>query len=134
MYQSPGDCRRGYLIVADTHFATRMARPVGPDLCVRVMEYIRQHFHEFDARLPTTCEFDLIAGGHPHNVGPVLMLGMHVPPGTTLPAELSDFITLYGVFEHWCEGVSDANLREFGRTTDAPTWDELVRLGTYPSR
>jgi hypothetical protein len=102
------------------------------DLIVRVMEHVRQNLHALVPALSREVEVDLLATGTAHNIEPRPVLGLHEPPGVA--AQVPDFMSLYKCVSDWCDQHSDAELREIGRRTDAPTWSDLVSAGMHPRR
>lgn len=120
---------RGYTLI-DFEYPQRLG--VDWDSVVRFMEYIRQHFHEIVPGVPKESEVDLVASGSPHNTGPLPFIGVHSP--RNVQANEPDWRDMIESVQKWSESLSDEQLWEIVRTTDAPTWATLQVIGVHPQR
>jgi hypothetical protein len=110
------------------------ARPKGLDRDreLRFMEYVRANLSHIVSGVPAGCEVDLFAGGHPHNVGLVPLLGLWAP--AALRDRVPNPFRMLEEVSAWCSGLSAAEVDRIVAATEAPTWKELVRIRVHPSR
>lgn len=121
---------RGYMLVdftCSTHLYPDQ------DLVVRFTEYVRQNIHSLVPGLPETTEPDLMASGHAHNPGLLPLLGLYFPPQVPESA-IPEFQFVIRTVDEWCASLSENEARQIALMTEAPTWEELIRMGRHPFR
>lgn len=99
---------------------------------VRFKEYVRANLESLVQGIPKGCEVDLFASGHPLNPGLLPLVGLWAPP--ELLDQVPDMMRMIDEIDDWCAGLSAEEVNAIIAKTNAPTWEELVRIGKYPAR
>ena len=99
------------------------------DRVVRFMEYVRANFHQIVPGVPAECELDLFASGHAHNSNLLPLLGLYAPEHA-----VPDVFEVTGALSDWCAARTPNEIEMILGTTDAPSWEELLRVRVHPPR
>lgn len=114
-----------------TLLATPLDLHASNDDLIRNYELVRQNIQQIAPTLPPGCEIELIASETSHNPWPIPLLGLYIPESVTNAAV--DPSDIQNSIDEWFSKQPVDKIKSMLNALDVPTWDALLKSGTYPS-